>query len=212
MNLLEAFRAGLDDARTNLGRTLLTLVGLTLGTASIVAVLALFGGAQSLSQDILSEIGGAGTLVVRNGEVEGASESARARASRGLTLDDARALDTLPGVRRASPTSTASARIGSARDAFNASIEAVSPAYLTLNDIEVQYGRWITELDLETRARVVVLGSAYAQSLFGSAAAAVGQEVRLGRERYTVVGVLAREELIVAAWEGNALEWRNRRA
>ncbi|HWV56069.1 MAG TPA: ABC transporter permease [Longimicrobiales bacterium] len=212
MNLLDALRAGLDDARTNLGRTLLTLVGLTLGTASIVAVLALFGGAQSLSQDVLSEIGGAGTLIVRNGEVEGGVQTARARASPGLTLADARELAALPGVRHASPTTTAQVRIESARHAFNGTIEAVSPTYLGLNDIELARGRWITELDLDTRARVVVLGSAYADSLFGSADAALGGEVRVGGERYTVVGVLAREELVVAAWEGNALEWRNRRA
>lgn len=211
MILLDAIQAGLEDARAHLGRTLLTLVGLTLGTASTVAVLALFGGAQVLSEEVMAEIGGAGTLVVRNAGVESGTRSAAARASIGLTLEDVEALDALPGVRRASLGTTFQARLETPRAAFTGSVEAVSPAYLYVNEVEVARGRWIGDLDMAQRARVAVLGSTVADSLFGSAANAPGGELRIAGERYVVVGVLAREELVVAQWEGNALEWRNRR-
>ncbi len=212
MNLLDPVLTGLDDARTNLGRTALTLLGLTLGTMSIVAVLALFGGAQTITEEMLAEIGGAGTLVVRNSEIEEGRQTARARASRGLTLDDAEVLRSVAGVSQVSPTTGFQAQLDGPFNRFRGIAEAVVPAYLHLNDMSPSVGRWISEVDMRERARVAVLGAAYADSLFGSEDRALGGEIRLDGDRYRVIGVLEREELIIAEWEGNALEWRNQRA
>ncbi len=77
-------------------------------------------------------------------------------------------------------------------------------------------GRWSaaisTDLDVERRARVMVMGWKFADSLFGNAAAALGQIVNIGGKAFTVVGVIEREEFRFAAWSGNALEYRNERA
>ena len=66
MTLLESLVTGLDEARRHWGQTLLSLLGLVLGTASIVTVLALFGGQAALTQKYLDEVGGVGTLVIQN--------------------------------------------------------------------------------------------------------------------------------------------------
>jgi len=65
---------------------------------------------------------------------------------------------------------------------------------------------------VQRQARVAVLGWKYADSLFGRATAALGQIVSIGEKSYRVVGVLEREEFYFAAWENNALEYRNERA
>ena len=69
MSFLEALLVGLDEARRHLGQTVLSLLGLVLGTASIVTVLALFGGQTKHTQDYLQQVGGHGTVIVRDREM-----------------------------------------------------------------------------------------------------------------------------------------------
>ncbi|MDQ2699369.1 MAG: ABC transporter permease, partial [Actinomycetota bacterium] len=95
---------------------------------------------------------------------------------------------------------------------FDGEVVGAAPDYARINDLSVAAGRFLGDLDVERRARVAVLGWAYADSLFPEAHAAVGRVVRLDGVPYTVVGVLTREEFYFAPWEGNALEYRNERA
>ena len=64
MNLVESLLTGLDEARRHWGQTLLSLLGLILGTASIVTVLALFGGQTALTEQFLNEVGGRGPIIL----------------------------------------------------------------------------------------------------------------------------------------------------
>jgi len=86
------------------------------------------------------------------------------------------------------------------------------PDYMAINDIKPLVGRYLSDLDVRQQARVAVLGWKYADSLFGVANRALGQLVNIGGKHYTVVGVMEREEFYFAAWESNALEYRNERA
>ncbi|MGH7607672.1 MAG: ABC transporter permease, partial [Gemmatimonadales bacterium] len=95
---------------------------------------------------------------------------------------------------------------------FTGQVIGTVPDYAVINDIRPLVGRYLSDLDVQRRARVAVLGWKYADSLFGGAPAALGRLVSLGGRNFTVVGVLQREEFYFAAWEGNALEYRNERA
>lgn len=213
MNLAESIAAGLDEAVEHRGRTLLSLIGLTLGTASIVATLALFGGSKKRTEDFLAEVGGAGTVIVRNDLGGKVNLTPREAASPQLTYRDVEALrDGAGSLRHVSAARHWRLRYEGPRRAFEGSVVAAVPDYAAINDIEPSHGRYLTDLDLRHRTGVVVLGSAYADSLFGSAEAAMGRDLRIGGERFTVVGVLRREEFYFAAWESNAFEYRNQRA
>ena len=212
MNLLESLLTGLDEARRHWGQTVLSLLGLVLGTGSIVTVLALFGGQTALTERFLSEVGGRGTIIVSD-RAGSAHPTARELASKRLTFRDAQYLrDRATALAAVSPgwANQLSYRVGTT--SFAGQVIGTVPDYMVINDIKPLVGRYLSELDVRRQARVTVLGWKYADSLFESATEALGRLVSIGEKTYTVVGVLEREEFYFAAWEDNALEYRNERA
>lgn len=212
MGFLDSLLTGLDEARRRLGQTLLSLLGLVLGTASIVAVLALFGGQADTTARFLSEVGGAGTMIVRDRELP-VSPSPAELASKRLTLDDAVFLKersrTLAAV---SPGWSTELRYQAPERGLSGQVVGTVPDYAVINNIRPLVGRYLSDLDVERQSRVMVMGWKYADSLFGSAPAALDQQVALNGSVFRVVGVLEREEFYFAAWSGNSLEYRNERA
>ena len=183
-----------------------------LGTGSIVTVLALFGGQTALTEQFLSEVGGRGTIIVSDRD-RSAHPRARELASKRLTFKDAQFLRDRAGTLAAvSPgwSQQLSYRVGNT--SFDGQVIGTVPDYMNINDIKPLAGRYLSDLDVRQQARVTVLGWKYADSLFGVATRAVGQLVSIGGKHYTVVGVMEREEFYFAAWEDNALEYRNERA
>ncbi|HSM15609.1 MAG TPA: ABC transporter permease [Gemmatimonadales bacterium] len=212
MNLFESLLSGLDEARRHWGQTLLSLLGLVLGTGSIVTVLALFGGQTALTQQYLEEVGGIGTMIVSNRD-EPARPTARERASKRLTYDDAAFLKqrarTLSAV---SPGWAEDLDYRAGATSFRGQVIGTVPDYAIINDIRPLVGRYLSALDVANHARVIVMGWKYADSLFGGPTRALDQLVTIGGKQFVVVGVLEREEFYFASWEGNALEYRNERA
>jgi putative ABC transport system permease protein len=205
---------GLDEARRHWGQTVLSLLGLVLGTGSIVTVLALFGGQTAVTERFLNEVGGRGTIIVSDREPS-AHPRARELASKRLTFRDAQYLrDRATSLVAVSPgwAKQLSYRVGNT--SFDGQVIGTVPDYMAINDIKPLVGRYLSDLDVRHQARVAVLGWKYADSLFGGTppADAVGRVVSIGGKSYRVVGVLEREEFYFAAWEDNALEYRNERA
>lgn len=212
MNLVESLLTGLDEARRHWGQTLLSLLGLILGTGSIVTVLALFGGQTALTEQFLNEVGGRGTIIVSDREGS-AHPDARELASKRLTFHDAQFLRDRAGTLMAvSPGWSRRLDYRAGNTNFNGEVIGTVPDYMVINDIKPLVGRYLSDLDVQHQSRVVVLGWKYADSLFGNATAALGNVVSIGDKSYRVVGVLEREEFYFASWEDNALEYRNERA
>ena len=212
MNLIESLLTGLDEARRHWGQTLLSLLGLVLGTGSIVTVLALFGGQTALTEQFLNEVGGRGTIIVSDRE-RSAHPGARELASKRLTFHDAQFLrDRATTLMAVSPGWSRRLDYRAGNTNFTGEVIGTVPDYLVINDIKPLVGRYLSDLDVQHQSRVVVLGWKYADSLFGTATAALGNVVGIGDKSYRVVGVLEREEFYFASWEDNALEYRNERA
>lgn len=212
MGILESLLTGLEEARRQLGKTLLSLLGLILGTASIVAVLALFGGQAAITQQYLNEVGGAGTIIVRDRELP-PEPTPRQLASKRLTFADARLLKRLARTLAAvSPGWSEELRFQAGEKGFTGPVIGTVPDYAEINAIRPLVGRYLSELDVERQARVMVMGWKFADSLFGRAEAALGRQVTLNGKAFRVVGVMEREEFYFAVWSGNELEYRNERA
>jgi putative ABC transport system permease protein len=212
VNFVESLLTGLDEARRHWGQTLLSLLGLILGTASIVTVLALFGGQTALTEQFLNEVGGRGTIIVSDRE-RSAHPNARELASKRLTFKDAQFLrDRASALVAVSPGWARQLDYRAGNTSFSGQVIGTVPDYMVINDIKPLVGRYLSDLDVRQQARVTVLGWKYADSLFGAATAALGNVVSIGAKSYRVVGVLEREEFYFASWEDNALEYRNERA
>lgn len=212
MGILEALVTGLVEARRRPGQTLLSLLGLILGTASIVTVLGLFGGQTTITQQYLAEVGGAGTMIVYDRELA-ERPGPRELASKRLTWDDAEFLKRrAPSLAAVSPGWSRDLRYQAGNQGFQGEVVGTVPDYAVINDIRPLVGRYLSDLDVTAQARVMVMGWKYADSLFGRAERALGEQVLLDGKNYRVVGVLEREEFYFAAWSGNTLEYRNERA
>jgi len=210
VNLLEVVADGFADIRANAGRTALQTVGVVLGVASVVATLGLMAGERAQSMKYWEETGGVLKLGVYGRPPDAVRTSARAQASRGLTLDDVEAIRaTIPGFDLVEPQIGGRRMVRSARVSKEYRVMGVAPAYAEYNELLVGKGRFITDDDIATSASVCVIGADRAREFFGSGDA-IGRELRLGDHLFTVVGVLAYREFYWNSTEDyNALGWIN---
>jgi putative ABC transport system permease protein len=190
MKLYRLLIEALESLNANKLRSMLTVLGIVIGVAAVIAMLAIGRGAQA---SITSRIESMGTNLVyvtpgstNQGGVQSASGSAGT-----LTLDDAGALAELPGVAAVASQTSNMVQVVYQGQNTRTFLMGVTPDYETVGSLTLEDGEFISESDQSARSLVVVLGSDVAQTLFGSTAGVVGQKVRLNGQPYKVIGVLA---------------------
>ncbi|MFD9894216.1 ABC transporter permease [Amycolatopsis sp. NPDC059027] len=187
MNLLEILRFAVRGLTANKLRSALTTLGITIGVAAVILLVAVGNGASAA---IAASIQGLGTNVVNVSPLRGGQSA----GSRPLTVQDAHALvDPVgaPDVKAASPVvnTTATATYGQTSYSIP-TVAGTEPAYFTTTNRAIADGALFTDEDVASARKVVVLGPTTAQSLFGTADAAVGKNVLLNSIQFTVLGVL----------------------
>jgi len=186
----ETVAVALGALRANKLRSALTMLGVVIGVAAVVAVVALGRGAQ---ESVNARISALGTtmLTVIPGQVFGrgvASGSDRAK----LTLDDANALAEQGRVLTAvEPEMSQNMQIQFGARNANTSVVGTTANYLDVRKYEMAAGKMFNDAEDRGRERVVVLGAAIPDNLGTSAQALIGQPIRVGGLQYTVLGVLA---------------------
>jgi putative ABC transport system permease protein len=191
MNALATLRTALTSIGANKLRAGLTLLGIVIGVAAVISLMAIGRGAQ---QAITSRIESLGTnlLFVRPGAVsEGGVFGGQGSAST-LTLEDAYALlDPVfaPSVEAVAPEVRSSGQIVAGRKNTFTQILGVTPEYQFVRNFSVGSGQFITAGQVLNRSQMAVLGSRVAETLFGFRDP-VGQTVRINGRQFTIVGVL----------------------
>jgi putative ABC transport system permease protein len=173
--------------RTNLMRSILTTIGIMIGVLSVILAVAVGEGAKlSVSQSI-NTLGSNMALVFPFPDTDGA----RNTADNGrVTMRDAIAIQkSVPGVFDIAPQLTANLQMSVAGRNASTSGLGITPGYGRVSNIDTELGRFISEADIQTAARAIVLGPTVARKLFGSFDP-VGQDVRVNKVPFTVVGVL----------------------
>ncbi|HEX9370626.1 MAG TPA: ABC transporter permease [Roseiflexaceae bacterium] len=188
VSLAEVARLALESLLANKVRSLLTMLGVIIGVASVVALLALGNGA---SASITNQIQSMGTnvLTIRPGSPNrrGPGEQNQAQS---LTLADSEAIAALKlPITGPSPQFGGSAQIVAPAADTNASVTGVTAAYQAINNSTLASGSFITAEHVSGANGVVVLGNTLAKTLFGSGQA-VGQTVRIKNQAFRVIGVL----------------------
>jgi putative ABC transport system permease protein len=182
-NVRNAFRALI----ANKLRTSLTMLGIIIGVASVVALLAIGTGAQSA---ITGQVQGLGSnLISIIAGKPSTSGPGQVNSLAHLTLRDAEQLTDLPGVAVVAPQYRTSMRITNQGNQAIVPVTGVVPDYRLIHDEELEQGRFLEASDTSNKARVVALGSQTATDLFGELDP-IGQPVKINGVLFTVVGVL----------------------
>jgi putative ABC transport system permease protein len=172
-------------------RSLLTVLGVVIGVAAVIAMVAIGEGAKARVAQQFQAMG-TSTLIVTSG----ASTAGGARGGAGskptLTWDDLTAIAALPEVAAAAPQLRAGAQVVTDLANWQTQITATTPAWFTIRSWAVTRGAALTEADVAGARRVAVLGQTVVTNLFPDVDP-IGQTVRIDRTPYTVIGVLARQ-------------------
>jgi putative ABC transport system permease protein len=186
----ETVAVALGALRANKLRSALTMLGVVIGVAAVVAVVALGRGAQ---ESVNARISALGTtmLTVIPGQVFGRGVASGADRAK-LTLDDANALAEQGTVLTAvEPEMSQNMQVQSGAKNANTSVIGTTANYLDVRKYEMATGKMFNDAEDRGRERVAVLGAAIPANLGTSAEALVGQAIRIGGLQYTVLGVLA---------------------
>jgi putative ABC transport system permease protein len=191
MRFTDLISETLQSLTSNKVRSSLTILGIVVGIASVIAMVAIGQGSQaSIEQSIQSA--GSNLLTVSPSAAGETGPGARMVAStvKSLTREDADALTELSYVSGAAPLAQDRGQLVAGETNANAQLLGVTPPYAEVSGLEVASGTFISDRDDEKYAQVVVLGATLAEDLFGEGVDPVGKRIRSGNMLLTVVGVL----------------------
>jgi putative ABC transport system permease protein len=192
MLLGETLSVALDALRANKLRSFLTMLGIVIGVAAVIAMVALGRGAQ---QSVNERIASLGTtlLSVRPGHFRGPGRVASSTTRAELTVDDARAIEEQGTyVLAVQPEMTRSMQVQFESANTNTSIVGTSANYLKVRNFDLEAGRMFSATEDAGRRRVAVLGPQVIEDLgVASARSLVGEPIRIHNVQFQVVGVLA---------------------
>ncbi|BCJ40208.1 ABC transporter permease [Actinoplanes ianthinogenes] len=184
MRVAEAWRVALDALRANRLRSLLTMLGVVIGVAAVVALVAIGTGTK---QQIERQVEGLGSnlLIV----VPGRLEAGAAPTSSPLTLDDADAVSRVVGDRsRVAVTIASGETVRAGSHSGFASMQGVLETTPTVFVRHLSRGAYLTRTDVSTGRRVAVLGAGVARTLFADRDP-IGRQMTIGGVRFRVIGV-----------------------
>ncbi len=191
MTVLDILEETYTSLSSNKVRSGLTMLGIVIGISSVIAMVSIGAGAQGSIQARIQSIG-SNLVIVRPGAVRGpgVQVSAGRGSAKSLTLDDANALTALSSAKAIAPEATAQYQITAKGKNTRTEASGVTSAYAEVRNLEVDAGSFITDQEVQSLARVVVLGPVARDDLFGVDADAVGQNIRIKNIEFKVIGVL----------------------
>lgn len=196
MKIEDLFEETFLAITVNKARTGLTMLGIVIGIAAVIALTAIGQGAQGMIQASIQSLGSNLLIIVPGAsKTFGSTVSAGLGSAETLTPDDANAISQLPGVAAVSPEASGRYQVIHGGSNTQTNVLGVVSSYPQVRDVQVAQGRFITDSDNRSSARTAVIGPTVLQDIFGSSIAtatpdmAIGQTIRIKNVDFTVVGV-----------------------
>jgi len=192
----ENFRIAIQGIRSNRLRSALTMLGILIGVAAVILLVAVGNGSSKSVQKQLQSLGTNILTVSRGGFGRGGNTNGTQSVIVNLNAADVKALSdpiNAPDIKSVSPVRNATSVTASTGGNTYApgTFQGVYPGYAEIKNDQVSVGRFFDQADQDAHANVVVLGTTVVQNLFGSATAnPVGANVKFGSTTLEVVGVL----------------------
>ena len=187
---VEAFKMSVQAIMAHKMRSLLTMLGIIIGIASVVSVVALGNGSE---KKILADISamGTNTISIFPGRGFGDRRSGRIKT---LTIDDAKVIAKQSYVASATPQTTSGGTLTYRNTDLSASLYGVGEQYFDVLGLKLESGRLFDETDVKEDAQVVVIDQNTKEKLFGADVNPLGKTVLFNKRPLTVIGVMEKEE------------------
>jgi putative ABC transport system permease protein len=191
VNLFQTLKVAFRAILRNKMRSLLTSLGIIIGVGAVIMAMAIGAGATSQVERAFAAMG-TNLLIVQ----PGSSTAGGVRGGYGsmptLTYDDLAAVkNEVPSVRTAAPVLRSNQSLICEDANWTTSVTGTTPEYFDIRDWPMESGPGITQIDVDSKTKVVVLGRTVVQKLFGSNVDPMGQSIRIGQIPFTIVGVAA---------------------
>jgi putative ABC transport system permease protein len=189
ITLLQTVRMALQALVRNKSRSLLTMLGVVIGVAAVIVTVAIGTGAKS---SVASQINALGSnmLVVLPGSVSTTGARTGLGGASTLTAADGMTIAQLPGVAAVSPVVNLRTQVIAAGQNWQTTVSGVAPSYTFVRSWPTAAGRFFTQSETNSAAKVAVLGQTVEQQLFPGGANPVGTTVEIGNVPFTVIGTL----------------------
>jgi putative ABC transport system permease protein len=170
-------------------RSFLTMLGMVIGVAAVILMLAIGQGAQATVRSAIASMG-SNLFIITSGATTASGARVAAGTAPSLTFDDADAIRNLPEIRAGAPVAPGSAQLIYGGLNWNTVVYGTTPDYVVVRDWSVESGGFFSEADVRSAARVAVIGAVVARELFGYEDP-VGKIIRIRQAPFEVIGVLA---------------------
>ena len=190
MNGTNLFKIALRALANNRLRAFLTMLGIIIGVASVIAMLAIGQGSKKSIQQQISEMGSNMIMIHPGAEMRGGVRQDPS-AMQTLKLENYEKLSEectyLSGI---SPNVSSSGQLVAGANNYPSSVSGVSMDYLTIRQLTVEQGEMFTENDIRTSAKVCVIGKTIVDNLFPDGSDPIGKVIRCNQIPFRVIGVL----------------------
>ena len=190
MNGTNLFKIALRALANNKLRAFLTMLGIIIGVASVIAMLAIGQGSKKSIQQQISEMGSNMIMIHPGAEMRGGVRQDPS-AMQTLKLENYEKLSeectNLSGI---SPNVSSSGQLVAGANNYPSSVSGVSMDYLTIRQLTVEQGEMFTENDIRTAAKVCVIGKTIVDNLFPDGSDPIGKVIRCNQIPFRVIGVL----------------------
>ena len=200
MSLFELIRVAFDALRVNLLRSFLTMLGIVIGVAAVIAMVTVGAGAQAEVDKQIQSLG-SNILMVRSGSRFFGGARTAAGSTESLTVDDSRALKAeIPEIVAAGSSNRGSGQVVVGNQNWSTTLYGVDADYLIARNWEIAQGREFEPAEFRNGAKVALLGNTVVEELFG-AGNVVGQAIRIKNVPFTVVGALKAKGQSFGPWD-----------
>ncbi len=198
-SLVAGFSSGYKGLLSNKTRSFLTMLGIVIGVAAVIGMLGVGEGAKSQITSQIEKLG-SNVLMISPRRADSKEEALEWRGrSKGLTASDAAAIkEKIGAVNEVAPQVRTQERVRYLDEYWDTQVVGTTPSYQAIRNLEVDQGRFLGSEDLDSWAKVCVIGKTVRDELFGDAYP-VGRDMKVGPERFTVIGVLKEKGRV--GWE-----------
>jgi putative ABC transport system permease protein len=188
MSIIMVFRIALKALGRNKMRTALTMLGMIIGVGAVITMVALGTGAQTVIEEQIRATGTNTITVMAGNFTQGGVRMGAGQSSR-LMARDAEALRALPQVQWVAEGASTRQQLIAGSQNWNTQIQGTNVDWPLIRSWPLKYGQFFTEQDVQSAAKVIVLGSNVAEILYGADVDPTGQNVRVRNHVFRILGV-----------------------